>query len=139
MQGVSGCVFEDTNDRLASNTYVHDGFFGNPTNADFGQIVLHSGLPSNCYVTNTAPKGAAPPYLEVLQPTCGVPSKSTNLDGALVTQVECDSGLASCPAGTHYPAKTGVHLEPLPRGLPTMPDPCAGVPANAWCSGGKSS
>jgi hypothetical protein len=133
-----GCVFEDTNDRLASNTYVNDGFFGNPTNADFGQVVLHSGLPSNCYATNTAPKGAAPPYLEVLQPTCGVPSKSTNLDGALVTQVECDSGLASCPAGTHYPAKTGVHLEPLPRGLPTMPDPCAGVPSNAWCVPGSS-
>jgi hypothetical protein len=63
-----------------------------------------------------------------------VPSKSTNLDGALVTQVECDSGLASCPAGVQYPAKTGVHLEPLPRGLPTMPDPCAGVPSNAWCT-----
>jgi hypothetical protein len=133
-----GCVFEDTNDRLASNTYVNDGFFGNPTNADFGQVVLHSGLPSNCYATNTAPKGAAPPYLEVLQPTCGVPSKSTNLDGALVTQVECDSGLASCPAGTQYPAKTGVHLEPLPRGLPTMPDPCAGVPSNAWCAATSS-
>jgi hypothetical protein len=133
-----GCVFEDMNDRLAGNTYVNDGFFGNPTNADFGQVVLHSGLPSNCYVTNTAPKGAAPPYLEVLQPTCGVPSKSTNLDGALVTQVECDSGLASCAAGTHYPAKTGVHLEPLPRGLPTLPDPCAGVPSNAWCVPGSS-
>ena len=24
-----------------------------------------------------------------------------------------------------------------PPGLPTMPNPCAGVPANAWCSGGK--
>jgi hypothetical protein len=133
-----GCVFEDMNDRLAGNTYVHDGFFGNPTNADFGQIVLHAGQPSNCYVANNAPLGGAPPYLEVLQPTCGVPSKTTNLEGALVTQVECDSGLASCPAGTQYPAKSAVQLEPLPRGLPTMADPCAGVPSNAWCAPGSA-
>ena len=133
-----GCVFEDENDMLAGNTYVHDGFFGNPTNADFGQIVLHSGLPSNCYMANNGPQGSAPPYLEILQPTCGAPSKATNLDGALVTQVECDSGLASCPPGTQYPAKTGVHLEPFPHGLPTMANPCAGVPSNAWCTSGPS-
>ena len=28
-------------------------------------------------------------------------------------------------------------MHPLPTGLPTMPNPCAGVPANAWCSDGK--
>jgi hypothetical protein len=133
-----GCVFEAENDKLTGNTYVHNGFFGNPTNADFGQIVLHSGLPSNCYADNNAPQGSAPPHLEILQPTCGVPSTATNLDGALVTQVECDSGLASCPPGAQYPAKTGVHLEPLPRGLPTMADPCSGVPSNAWCTSGSS-
>ncbi|HSZ37152.1 MAG TPA: hypothetical protein VK773_08680 [Acidimicrobiales bacterium] len=133
-----GCVFEDENDKLAGNTYTHDGYFGNPTNADFGQIVLHSGLPSNCYAANNGPQGSAPPYLEILQPTCGKPSTATNLDGALVTQVECDSGLASCPAGTQYPPKTGVHLAPLPSGLPTMADPCAGVPSNAWCTARSS-
>jgi hypothetical protein len=136
--GGIGCLFEDENDRLAGNTYVHNGFFGNPTNADFGQIVVHSGLPSNCYADNNGPHGSAPPHLEVLQPTCGEPSTATNLDGALVTQVECDSGLASCPPGTRYPAKAKVHLEPLPRGLPTMADPCAGVPSNAWCTSGSS-
>jgi hypothetical protein len=137
MQGL-GCVFEDENDSLTGNTFTHDGFFGNPTNADFGQIVLHSGLPSNCYAANNGPQGSAPPYLELLQPTCGVPSTTTNLDGALVTQVECATGLASCPAGTVYPPKSGVHLEPLPRGLPTMADPCAGVPPNAWCTSGSA-
>jgi hypothetical protein len=136
--GGLGCVFEDENDRLEGNTYVHNGFFGNPSNADFGQIVVNSGLPSNCYAANDAPKGSAPPNLEQLQPTCGAPSTATNLDNALVTQVECDSGLGSCPAGTHYPAKAGVHLEPLPHGLPTMSDPCAGVPSNAWCTAGSS-
>jgi hypothetical protein len=133
-----GCVFEDENDKLAGNSFVNDGFFNNPTNADFGQIVVHTGLPSNCYVANNGPQGSAPPYLEAQQPTCGVPSTSTNLDGALVTQVECDSGLASCPPGAQYPAKTGVHLEPLPHGLPTMADPCAGVPSNPWCTSASS-
>jgi hypothetical protein len=133
-----GCVFEAENDSLTGNTFTNDGFFGNPTNADFGQIVVHSGLPSNCYAANNGPQGSAPLYLELLQPTCGVPSKSANLDPELVTQVECDAGLASCPAGTRYPPKAGVHLEPLPRGLPTMADPCAGVPSNAWCTSGAA-
>ena len=133
-----GCVFETENDKLAGNTYVNDGFFGNTTNADFGQILLHSGLPSNCYTDNTAPNGAAPPHLELVQPTCGVTSTSTYLDSALLSQVECDTRLAPCPAGAKYPAQTGVHLEPMPRGLPTMADPCAGVPSNEWCAASSS-
>jgi hypothetical protein len=130
-----GCVFEAENDRLAGNTYVHNGFFGNPTNADFGQLVVHTGLPSNCYVGNTAPQGSEPPNLEQTQPTCGVKS-TAGLDTALLTQVECDSRLAACPVGASYPPMTGVHLEPMPRGLPSMADPCAGVPSNAWCPSG---
>jgi hypothetical protein len=26
-------------------------------------------------------------------------------------------------------------MHPSPAGLPSMPDPCSGVPANPWCSG----
>ena len=133
-----GCVFEAENDKLAGNTYVHNGYYGNATNADFGQIVLHSGLPSNCYVDNVAPKGSVPANLEQLQPACGGKSTSTNLDNSLVSQVECDSRLAPCPPGAHYPVPTSVRLKPLPQGLPTMADPCAGVPSNAWCSSGSA-
>jgi hypothetical protein len=132
-----GCVFEDEGDALLGNTYVNDGFYGNPTNTDFGQIVINGGLPSNCYADNTAPIGSAPANLEQLQPKCGVKATATNLDDTLVTQVECDSRLAPCPAGANYPAQTGVRLEPFPRGLPTMPNPCAGVPTNSWCSSGR--
>jgi hypothetical protein len=32
-----------------------------------------------------------------------------------------------------YPQLTGVIVHPLPSNLPTMPNPCVGVPANAWC------
>jgi hypothetical protein len=134
-----GCVFDSEGNALKGNTFVNDGFFANPTNADFGQIVLHTGLPSNCYAGNNAPRGTAPANLEQLQPTCGVPATSTNLDGPLVAQVECDSRLATCPAGSNYPAQTGVRLQAPPTGLPTMPNPCAGVPSNAWCPSGGSS
>jgi hypothetical protein len=59
---------------------------------------------------------------------------AANTGGPLLGQVLCDTGFGTCPAGAHYPKATGVQLEPFPRGLPTMPDPCRGVPANAWCS-----
>jgi hypothetical protein len=132
-----GCVFEAEGDALKDNTYVNDGYYKNPTNADFGQIVLHSGLPSNCYVGNTAPNGSSPVNLEQLQPTCGVMTTATNTDNELVAQVECDARLAACPPGATYPPQTGVVLEPVPQNLPTMANPCAGVPANAWCSSGR--
>jgi hypothetical protein len=133
-----GCVFEPEGNALKGNTFVNDGFYANPTNADFGQIVLHTGLPSNCFADNTAPRGSAPANLEQLQPTCGVTTTATNLEGTLVSQVECDSRLAPCPAGANYPSQTGVQLEPFKTGLPTMADPCSGVPANAWCPSGGS-
>ncbi len=132
-----GCVFEPEGDALKGNTYANDGYFKNPTNADFGQIVLHAGLPSNCYADNSAPAGSAPANLEELQPTCGVPSSATNLDNELLAQVECDAGLATCPPGASYPPKTAVKLAPLPSRLATMPNPCAGVPSNPWCSSGR--
>ena len=134
-----GCVFEAEGDALTDNTFVNDGYFGNPSNADFGQILLHAGLPSNCYADNNAPNGSAPPNLEQLQPTCGVTSTSTNSDNTLLAQVECDTRLATCPPGSTYPPQTGVHLAPLPANLPTMADPCSGVPANVWCPTGGSS
>ncbi len=133
-----GCVFEPEGDALKGNTFVNDAFDANPTNADFGQIVLHTGLPSNCYADNTAPRGSAPANLEQLQPTCGVTTTTTNGDNELVAQVECDSRLAPCPAGSNYPAQTGVRLQALPKGLPTMANPCAGVPSNPWCSSSGS-
>ena len=49
----------------------------------------------------------------------------------------CDTGIggaATCPAGSKYPkVSTDVVMHKLPTTLTTMPDPCKGVPANAWC------
>jgi hypothetical protein len=60
-----------------------------------------------------------------------------NSGGPLLGQVLCDTGFGTCPPGAHYPKTTGVVMHPLPDSLPTMPNPCAGVPANDWCPEGK--
>ncbi|MGO8872731.1 MAG: hypothetical protein ACLQPH_15260 [Acidimicrobiales bacterium] len=132
-----GCVYDPEGDALLHNTFSHNAYFGNPGNADYGQIVLDAGQAQNCFAGNVAPNGSVPADLEQTQPTCGKTTTASNTGGPLLAQVLCDTGFGSCPAGASYPARTGVVMHPLPPGLPTMPDPCAGVPDNGWCSGGK--
>jgi hypothetical protein len=129
-----GCVYEAYGDALLNNTFSHNGYFGNPTNSDFGQIVFNPGKPRNCYRSNTAPNGSSPANLEQVQPTCGPPQTSATGTGDLLTQVLCDASLGTCPKGAKYPPTTGVQMHPLPSTLPSMPNPCDGVPANPWCS-----
>jgi hypothetical protein len=129
-----GCVLDPEGDALLDNTFSHNGFFGNPSNSDYGQITLFGKEPQNCYRGNNAPDGSAPKNLAKVQKKCGVKTKAGNTGGPLFAQVLCDTGLASCPKGAHYPRPNGtVVLKPLPIGLPTMPNPCQGVPANPWC------
>jgi len=132
-----GCVYDPEGNALLHNTFSHNGYFGNPGNADFGQITISAHEPRNCFAGNTAPKGSAPPNLETLQPTCGPLTSAANTGGPLLGQVLCDTGFGDCPAGAHYPKAAGVVMHPLPGNLPSMPNPCAGVPANAWCAHGK--
>ncbi len=63
---------------------------------------------------------------------------------AFIDEVACDSQSAAlgpvsggqvCLPGSKYPRRTKVTMQPLPTNLQTMPDPCAGVPANSWCPG----
>jgi len=132
-----GCVYEAYGNALLHNTFSHNGFFGNRSNTDYAQIVLTPGKPRNCYRSNTAPSGSSPVDLARTQPTCdSTPSKATGA-GDLLNQALCDTGFGKCPADAHYPATTGVVMHPLPTGLPTMPNPCDGVPANPWCTNGS--
>ena len=55
-----GCILDPEGNALIGNTFSHNGFFGNPSNADFGQIVINAHLPRNCYSNNSAPSGARP-------------------------------------------------------------------------------
>lgn len=133
-----GCVLDPEGDALLDNTFSHNGFFGNPSNSDFGQITLFGGEPQNCFRGNADPDGSAPANLEKIQSKCDVTTKAGNSGGPLFSQVLCDTGLAACPPGAKYPTPNGtIVLKPLPIGLPTMPNPCAGVPANAWCPKGQ--
>ena len=134
-----GCVFETENDALTGNTYVHDGFFGNPSNADFGQIVLHSGLPSNCYADNSGAAGEL-----AGQPGAAAAHLWRAVDRPPTSTTRWSPRSSATPAwvparrGRTTRRRSGVHLEPLPQGLPTMANPCAGVPSNAWCASGSS-
>ena len=51
----------------------------------------------------------------------------------MVGQLTCAAEFGACPPGAHYPKQTKISILPLPK-LLTMPDPCAGVPANPFCS-----
>jgi hypothetical protein len=129
-----GCVMDPEGDALIDNTFSHNGYFGNPSNSDFGQITLFGNEAANCFRGNDDPDGSAPANLEQTQPKCGVTAKTANAGGELFPQVLCDTGLAACPPGAKYPTPNGtVVLKALPIGLPTMPNPCNGVPANPWC------
>jgi hypothetical protein len=131
-----GCILDSEGNALIGNTFSHNGFFGNPSNSDYGQIVINAHLPRNCYSNNVAPNGSAPANLEQTQPTCGPLTTAPNTGGPLLAQVLCDTGNGTCPAGAKYPQSTGVVMHPLPKTLASMPNPCAGVPANAWCPDG---
>jgi hypothetical protein len=134
---VFGCVLDPEGDALLGNSFIHNGYFGNPSNSDYGQITLFGGEPQNCFRGNVDPDGSAPANLEQTQKTCGATTKAGNSGGQLFPQVLCDTGLSTCPPGTHYPKPNGtVVLKRLPIGLPTMPNPCAGVPSNPWCPNG---
>ena len=132
-----GCVLDPEGDALLGNTFRHNGYFGNPSNSDFGQITLFGGEAQNCFRDNKAPDGSAPANLQQTQKRCGPTTTGGNTGGELFPEVLCDTGMATCPPGTHYPKPTGVVLHPVPIGLPTMPNPCAGVPANLWCPKGS--
>ena len=135
--GAFGCIYDPMNNALIGNHFSNNGAFKNPTNGDYGQITLNTGKPSNCYRDNVAPDGSTPADLQQTQPTCGVPTTGANTGGALLGQVLCDTGSGPCGAGMAYPTATGVTMQPLPAGIPSMPNPCQGVPDNAWCTGGK--
>ncbi len=131
-----GCVYDPQGDALVHNTFTNDGFFGNPTNVDFGELTLEAHELQNCFQHNAAPQGSVPTNLESAQAKCGTITKAPNTNATLLAQVLCDTGFGACAASDHYPSFTGVVMHPLPK-LATMPNPCAGVPANAWCKAGK--
>ena len=127
---------------MYNNKFAGDGTFGNVTNGDLATVGLlqTSAQPRNCFFGNydvSRTLTSEPASIE----TAGVDGRpcskpGTTADNALVGQLICATGatgLGSCPPGSHYPKQTRIATVPLPL-LPTMPDPCDGVPDNGFCT-----
>jgi hypothetical protein len=141
----AACIFDEYGDAVVGNTYAHNGFFGNPTNGDIAAANLEPG-PTDCFSGNTekggGPASTSPPMAQSLFPSCTGQTVPPDLNSPFVDEVACDSQSAAlgpvpsgtaCPPGAKYPRRTQVVMHPLPPNLTSMPNPCAGVPANPWC------
>jgi hypothetical protein len=139
------CLYDDWGDALKNNSFQNNGFFGNPTNGDFGEIT-ETAAPTNCYSGNTDASGtltSSPPDLQTLKPVCNGQTVPPDPNPQLTNEVACDSqffasllptGSEPCAPGDSYPRTTQIVMQPLPTSqLPTMPNPCANVPKNPWC------
>ena len=139
------CYYDDWGSELGFNTFTDDGFFGNPSNGDIAELSQADGPSgpnyhpdSNCFHNNVDTRGRLtgdPANIDGRR-RCGRTYPPAG-DGTLSAQVSCDSPpLGPCRPGTstRYPQVTHIRLRPAPP-QPTMPNPCAGVPASPWCSG----
>jgi hypothetical protein len=133
------CLFEARGNLVYSNVFSGVGKFGNPTNSDLATETLGSYTPRNCFYGNvdlggrltSAPAGIQNAKVDG-QP-CGQPG--TRSVPALTNQLICATGFTKCPVSSsqaRYPKQTRTVMMPLPK-LVSMPDPCAGVPRNAFC------
>ncbi len=132
------CYFDDFANEVVGNAMSNNGFFGNESNGDFGDLSDQHDV-GNCFHANTNPLGvtSAPDNLQTTHGTCGVPNSGADILSPFSLQVICDTeafGPCANDATHNYPRLTTVALTPLPRQA-TMPNPCAGVPDNRWCRG----
>jgi hypothetical protein len=136
--GTTTCFFDDWANQVSGNTLSGNGFFGNPANGDLADVSGRN-TPGNCWHDNVRADASAvtaePADLQSAHADCAAPGQGADLTSELANQVLCDTEILSkCAAdATHrYPRKTQVVLKALPRER-SMPNPCAGVPANPWC------
>jgi len=140
--GAGTCLYDDWGDAIQNNTFSGNGTFGHPSNGDIAWLNFENGHPTPCFRGNKAQGGGAvttsPASLQQTNPRCDGSSVAANGNGQFLNEVLCNtqvsltSGPPSCPSG-QYPRRARVVMHPLPKGLPTMPNPCRGVPANPWC------
>jgi len=127
------CYFIGYGNEVADNFLKDNGFFGNVTNGDLADGHIASN-PGNCWHGNFDPHGltSAPANIQTTLGTCGVANQG---DPTVEAEALCLSGFAPACAALpplRVPTRTGAVLLPIPREQ-SMPDPCAGVPANPWC------
>jgi hypothetical protein len=132
------CTFQAQGNVISNNVLHDNGGFGNPSNGDLANESSVSN-PRNCFFGNTDAGGLTsdPAMIQTVDgPPCSTPGGGDST--VLAAELVCASGAyAQCPAGiTEYPQSTGVQLLKL-SAQSTMPNPCAGVPDNPWCTGGQ--
>ncbi len=135
--GITGCYFSDWGNEIAHNVFSNNGSYGNVTNGDIGDIADQHD-PGNCFHDNTNTAGdltTAPADLQTAAGSCGQANAGAGLTSDLSLQVICATeAFGPCPPtpGKSYPRLTALDL-PIMTPQVSMPDPCAGVPSNAWC------
>jgi hypothetical protein len=135
------CLFDGWGNAILNNQFAHNGSYGHATNGDIGLLNFLSGNPTSCFRGNVDPAGltTSPADLEKTYPECTGAAAPANANVPLVEELLCGNegslvgATIKCPGGKPYPARKRVVMHALPKNLPTMPDPCAGVPSNAWC------
>jgi hypothetical protein len=151
--GVAGvsCLYDPEGDALINNEFSGNGTFANPSNGDFGNLLISGHEPENCFSGNTrwdstftteSGPAVSGNSNAMLNPACPGGARTpkagllgSNTDVTMLEQAECDAGVLSGCTGTSYPQPTAVVMQPLPT-LPSMTNPCAGVPENLWCPNG---
>ena len=141
VEGKHECLYEAFANEIEGNTFAENGGYGNPTNGDIGEVAdPNPSVLTNCWHGNAEEGGgeptSAPALIQTTHGTCSNPNLGGEPATSVLTfQAACDSQLlAECPSvpGEEYPRSSEVKLLPLPE-EPTMPNPCQGVPHNAWC------
>jgi len=121
-----GCVLDPKGDALLDNTFTHDAYFGNPSNADFGQIVINGNGSRNCFAGNTAPVGSAPPGLEQAQPTCDGPRPCRTWGERSSPRCCATPASGSARRGPGTPRRPGWSCTPCPPTCRRCPTPARG-------------
>jgi hypothetical protein len=137
--GPGSCLYDDWGNQIHHNVLSANGFYGNPTNGDLAEDSNPEPTEnSNCWFANTHPNGdpatADPSNLQTLhgKSRCGQPQTTGGDNTTLTAQAGCDARVLPCDPTMHYPGHGRVVIHKLPP-QPSMPNPCAGVPANPWC------
>ncbi len=138
IEGHNVCYYDDWGNEVTNNTFTNNGFFGNTDNVDAAEL-SNAENPGNCWhgnvdteheVTSAPASIQSPPHS-----VCGIPDSGESLASPLGAQVACATGFfGECPSTVvaNYPKRTAVHMQALPVQA-SMPEPCLGVPKNAWC------
>jgi hypothetical protein len=127
------CYYQSFGNVVADNFFAHNGGYGNPSNGDIA-LYAQPHNPGNCFTGNTDPAGLSSDPKGIQSPPynpCGQPNG--NADPATTAALVCALKLGPCPPGVHYPQPARSFRLRMPPRQPTMPNACAGVPANPWC------